>query len=278
MILPHNLYVGIKKILKPFRNFIFRPPYTNKAYNETINPASPAPPPFFETSPEKHIERVSIELSNLCNYSHLHKKCPVSRYTNKKILDSDIFYKVIDELSLLNFSGEVDFHRYNEPMLDKRLFEFIAYVNKKLPGARISILTNGSFLNQEVLKKFEQYKIWLITVSSYTFEEHDQLIKLETSIPYKVYFSHLDDREDIYSRTPINSKKPCFATIRDITVNCYGELSICCLDWQNKCTFGSLRDNSLAELLNSPKFLEVHNDLCNGRRNLEICRRCDWQR
>jgi MoaA/NifB/PqqE/SkfB family radical SAM enzyme len=273
------LYVRVKKILKPFRNYIFRPPYTNKAYDKTIGSAdSVSPPDFTEESPEKHIERVSIELSNLCNYTHLHKKCPVSRYKIKKILESEIFFKVIDELAEYDFNGEIAFHRYNEPMLDRRFYDFLEYVNKKLPQAKIFILTNGSFLNQETLKRLEQYTIFLITVSSYSFKEHDRLSRLQTSIPYRVYYSHLDDREDIYSRKPINSREPCYATLRDITVNCYGDLSICCLDWQNRCTFGSLKDHTLKELLNAPAFLEVHRDLFHGRRNLEICRRCDWQR
>ncbi|MDR2210645.1 MAG: SPASM domain-containing protein [Spirochaetaceae bacterium] len=278
MIISHNLYVKIKKILKPFRNYIFKPPHTNQAYDKTIDPNPPPPPAFAEESLERHISRISIELSNLCNYAHRHKKCPVSWYTEKKILSSEIFFKVVNELAGYGFCGELAFHRYNEPMLDKRLYDFIGYVNKKLPRAKIFILTNGSFLNQETLQKLEQHKIWLITVSSYDFKEHERLSKLQTAIPYRVYFSHLDDREDIYSRRPINSGDPCYATLRDITVNCCGDLSICCLDWRNDYTFGSLKDHSLKELLNSPAFLAVHRDLFQGRRNLEICRRCDWQR
>jgi MoaA/NifB/PqqE/SkfB family radical SAM enzyme len=278
MIIPHGLYTKIKKILKPFRNYIFRPPFVNAAYNEKTHSLEGPPPPFFADSLERHISRVSIELSNLCNYSHLHKKCPVSKYTEKKILESKIVYKVLDELAQYGFRGEIAFHRYNEPMIDKRLYDFIEYTNKILPEAKIFILTNGSLLNQETIKKLEQHKIWLLTVSSYTFKEHERLIRLETSIPYRVYFSHLDDREDIYGRSEINSARPCYATIRDITVNCYGDISICCLDWKNRCTFGNMANLTLKEILNSKNFLEVHNDLFHGRRRLEICKRCDWQR
>ena len=277
MIISHDLYVKIKKILKPFRNYIFKPPFTNESYN-TMNKPAETPPSFCQDSLEKHIMRVSIELSNICNYTHIHKKCPVSRYKTKKILETEIVHKILDELALYNFCGEIDFHRYNEPMIDKRLFDFIEYTNKVLPNAKISILTNGSLLNQEVMEKLEKYNIWLLTVSSYTFKEHNRLIKLKTSIPYKVYYSHLDDREDIYSRKEINSVMPCYATLRDITVNCFGDVSICCLDWQNRFIFGNVSSQSLKEILNSETFLKVHSDLFNGKRNLEICKRCDWQR
>ena len=277
MIISHGLYVKIKKLLKPFRNYIFKPPFTNEAYNRSIK-LQEEPPPFYQDSLEKHITRVSIELSNLCNYAHIHKKCPVSRYEHKKTLETEIVYKVLDELAEYDFSGEIDFHRYNEPMLDKRLFDFIERTNKVLPKANISILTNGFFLDQEILEKLEKYKIWLLTVSSYTFKEHERLIKLKTAIPYKVYYSHLDDREDIYGRNEINSALPCFATIRDVTINCYGDVSICCLDWRNRFTFGNLSSKTLKEILNSPAYLEVHKDLFLGKRKLEICKRCDWQR
>ena len=277
MIISHNFYVKIKKILKPFRNYIFKPPFTNAAYNQHIQPSG-SPPPFFSDSLEKHITRVSFEISNMCNYTSIHKKCPVSQYKNKKLLETATVHKVLDELAQYNFCGEIDFHRYNEPMIDKRLFDFIEYTNKVLPNAKISILTNGSLLNQEVLKKLEQYKIWLITVSSYTFKEHKRLIKLKTSIPYKVYYSHLDDREDIYTRGEINSTLPCYATIRDITVNCNGDVSICCLDWRNSFTFGNAASQTLKEIFNSEAFLDVHRNLFNGKRTLGICKRCDWQR
>ena len=277
MLISHNFYVKIKKLLKPFRSLIFKPPFTNDAYNQNIK-LTDTPPSFCRDSLEKHIMRVSIELSNCCNYANIHKKCPVSRYEQKKVMETEIVHKVLDELAQYNFSGEIDFHRYNEPMIDKRLFDFIEYTNNVLPNARISILTNGFFLNQEVMEKLEKYNIWLITVSSYTFKEHERLIKLKTTIPYKVYYSHLDDREDIYSRKEINSTVPCFATLRDVTVNCFGDVSICCLDWQNLFTFGNISSNTLKEILNSEQFLKVHNDLFNGKRNLDICKRCDWQR
>jgi len=278
MIISHNFYVKIKKILKPFRSFIFKPPFYNEEFKKYISEKPEDPPPFHNESLELHIKRVSLELSNMCNYTKIHKKCPVSRYKEKKTLETGLVHKVLDELSQYNFSGEIDFHRYNEPMIDKRLFDFFEYTNKVLPNAKISLLTNGFFLNQEVLNKLENYKIWLITVSSYTFKEHDRLIKLKTNIPYKVYYSNLDDREDIYSRKEINSALPCYATIRDVTVNCFGDVSICCLDWQNRFTFGNISSQSLKEILNSEKFLKVHRELFHGNRTFEICKRCDWQR
>ena len=232
-----------------------------------------------QDSLERHIKRISFEISNTCNYTKIHPECPVSWYGDKLTLKKEVLFKIIDELSLYDYSGFIAFHRYNEPMINKeRLFSYIKYVNQKLPDAKIVILTNGSYLFQEDLERFEDYKIWSISVSSYTKEEHYRLKKLVTKIPYQVFYSLLDDRESIYTREPIDLNVPCFATIRDITVNVYGQVSLCCYDWDNQVVFGDLNRQSLKEVLNSDGFLTAHKDLTNGRRNYEICKRCNTYR
>jgi FkbM family methyltransferase len=228
---------------------------------------------------ERHVQRVSFEISNLCNYSNIHKLCPVSWYKVKKNIDPEIVYKVIDELIDLKYDGFIAFHRYNEPLLNKELlFKYIEYTNKMLPDAKIIILTNGYYLYQEDLNRLENCKIYRVGVSSYNRKEHERLIRLNTIIPYGVFYAKLDDRQSIYTREPKGLTLPCYATIRDITINCHGQVSICCLDWDNKEIFGDLHKNTLKEVLNSERFLQVHNELIKGERNLEICKRCDWQR
>lgn len=224
------------------------------------------------------INRVSFELSNLCNYSNIHKKCPTSCYKEKVILPSSVVYKVIDELATVNFDGVIAFHRYNEPLIDPRLFDFIEFANKKLPNAKILILTNGFYLTQELLDELNNYNIWCIAVSSYSLKEHGRLIKLKTDIPYYVFFSLLDDRECIYDRGEKHCNKPCTAPLSDINIACTGVVNLCCLDWQNRFNFGSLHDLSLTEIINSEKFIKTCENLRNSKRVLAICKRCDWNR
>ena len=260
--------------------------YTNNAW-DSLNgfgpypDSQPAVDPDISDGLEKHIQRVSFEISNLCNYSSIHKNCPVSWYKLKHKLDSEIVYKVINELANFHesWNGFIAFHRYNEPLLNKELLcTYIEYVNKILPNAKIFILTNGYYLYQEDLVKFEQYKIYCIVVSSYNHQEHNRLIKLQTSIPYQVFHSELDDRKNIYTREPYNLELPCFPFLRDLTINCYGQLSLCCLDWDNQVVFGDLYESTLTEILNSDKLVQIYKELIRGERKLDICKRCNWQR
>ena len=53
----------------------------------------------------KHTNRVSIELSNLCNYSMIHKKCPINRIKKPVILPSKVVYSVFNTLKKYDFHG-----------------------------------------------------------------------------------------------------------------------------------------------------------------------------
>lgn len=226
----------------------------------------------------KKIRRISFELSNICNYSYLHKKCPTSCMKTKIILPSEVVYKTIDELAEIGFDGVIAFHRYNEPLIDPRLFMFIEYVNKKLPEAKILILTNGFYLTQDMLNALEKYKLWCIVVSSYSLKEHERISNLNTTIPLRVFFSVLDDRQFIYDDKEKECSAPCLAPLNDFTINCEGEVNLCCLDFDNRFNFGNLKEKTLKEIVESEKFLDCYNNLQAGKRTLEICKRCNWVR
>lgn len=225
------------------------------------------------------VKRVSFQLSNMCNYTHLHKKCPVAHYTEKKVLSSEIIYKVIDELVLWNFSGIIGFHRYNEPLMDPRLFMFMQLVNMKLPNAQIHILTNGSYLTQEILDSLAMINNCCVNISSYSHNEHKRLIKLTTSMPYCVFPSFFDDRENIYDCPLKNIKSPCYAPLRETIITCEGKVGLCCLDWQDRFTFGNLNTQTLSQIINSQKLIDFHKKLVNAERCASsICQRCDLLR
>jgi len=226
-----------------------------------------------------HVTGVNIEISNTCNLAHLHSECPCSWYTKKFVLDKAIVFKVIDSLASVKFNGKMMFSRYNEPMLNKhRLYEFVEYTNCKIPNAKIQLLTNGTLLNQNDIVQLEKFKIHTLAITAYDKNTYNRLAQIKTKLPVRIFKGKLDDRENIYTRKPLNCIKPCYATIRDVTINSQGQVSLCCLDWDNRETFGDLHINSLQEILNSPRFLETHKKLTHGERFLEICKRCDWQR
>ena len=59
----------------------------------------------------------------------------------------ETFNKIIKQLEAIKFSGIVNYHFYNEPLLDKRIFEIIDYAQKC--GLKVYMITNGLLLNEQ---------------------------------------------------------------------------------------------------------------------------------
>ncbi len=224
------------------------------------------------------VRAVFFELSNQCNYTHIHPMCPTSCQKKKRTLSSEIYYKVISELADVGFSGVISFHRYNEPLIDPRLGTFIRYASEKLPCAHLRVLTNGCFLTQEIADALIDEGLSWLECSAYSVFEYERLVDLHVPIPYYVFVSILDERLELYASEVLHLKKACYAPLNDITITCDGQLGLCCLDWKDSCNFGSLKTSKLTDLLDGITYQTVFSNLAAGSRNLDICSRCDWAR
>lgn len=232
----------------------------------------------FEKPLLNQVQRVSFELSNLCNYSAAHKKCPASRVTAKKTLPTEVVVKVLAEMSAIGYSGVFAFHRYNEPLMDPRLFTLIEKAKGACPESKVLILSNGFYLTQTMADELSALGVGILAVSAYSRSEFERLSSLQVKIPYRVFCSVLDDREDIYSGTPLDLKAGCLAPLRDLTVSVDGKIVLCCLDWQNRYEFGDLNRFSLSEIINGSDFIDRARELSQSGRTLDICRRCSMSR
>lgn len=222
------------------------------------------------------VRTIYIGLSNICNYSHIHEKCPLHNQKEKMILPSHLVYKLIDELDDINYQGLIAFHLYNEPLADRRLFDFISYVKSKEKSLKIFILTNGYYLDQELADKLYDYGIYKLEVSAYTREEYERLKKLNVKVPYRVSCQELDSRLNIYDSVITNIKVPCYLPLTDIAINCNGDIILCCLDWKGEYVFGSLVHDSLLAVLDKRERSEIYKKLSRGERIFPICRRCTF--
>lgn len=220
------------------------------------------------------IQRISFELSNICNYSSCHKKCPASNVTEPKILSTAVISKVLTELATIRYSGVIAFHRYNEPLIDPRLFSLIQLSKQVCSESKILILTNGFYLTQQMADELDGLDIWVLAVSAYSNKEFKRLSAIRCRHPYKVFFSKLDNRQDIYTSKPLDLPSSCLAPLRDLTINAAGKLSLCCMDWQNKYEFGDVSNQMLSDIISSPECLQVAEELGRSVRRLDICRRC----
>lgn len=230
----------------------------------------------------KYTNRISIELSNLCNYSKMHKKCPLNRNNGeKKILSLDTIKKIIDEVSENDFSGVIAFHTYNEPLIDPRLFYIIDLVKSKCKKAKIFLLSNGFYFNQTMANELVGIGVDRIDITAYTPKDFEDLKKITIPIPYSIFPSFnpdsLDDRLCIYDKSALTDKniiKPCYNILNDIIITSDAKISLCCLDWDRRHCFGNLNKQSIKNVILETGIYEDFKKIASGNRERKICKNC----
>lgn len=102
---------------------------------------------------------VEIENNSFCN-----RKCVycinnyIDRLSENHIMQEELFKKIINELSSIDYDRELTFHRYNEPFYEKNdmILERISYARRKLPKATLETSSNGDYLDAEYVRKIKE--------------------------------------------------------------------------------------------------------------------------
>ncbi len=226
-----------------------------------------------------NITEYAIQLSNLCNYAFIHTKCPANSVSEKIIMSSDLFHKIIDDLSANQFKGTICFHLYNEPMIDPRLFQFIQYINHAMPEAEVEVYTNGYYLNQTMASELVDAGTTIIICTAYNENEFDRLSSLNVECAFRVFRGILDDRLDRYS-APDNgapNQSKCRTMITQTPIFPDGDVGYCCMDYKKSVVFGNVNNGSLKDCIQNEKAIQLQKSLLNGDRSVNsLCTNCGW--
>ena len=236
-----------------------------------------------------HIE---IETYNRCN--GVCDFCPVSvqwESRPKQKMEIGLFYKIIDELSELDYSGRLALFSNNEPLLDDRILEMRSYARRKVPKARMHLYTNGTLLTLEKFIKLMEYLDELI-IDNYNqelklipnvekikgyCEEHPELIKKVTISlrkPKEVLATRGGDAPN--RKNQISYKNTtCVNPFVQMIVRPDGKVSLCCNDPLGRNTLGDLKKNSLTDVWYGEEFMKVRAAIEKGRQFWPHCEYCD---
>lgn len=222
---------------------------------------------------------ISFEINNDCNMKHLHRECPINtrKYRKKeKTLTSKIIIECINQAKDMNFNGYITFHNYNEPLISKE--EMLSVIDR-LPQEKYLLWTNGLLLDRDMKKNEFLKKFKLIYISCY-HPGHMAFFKEIQAFHGRVHIEEikLDDRLDIYSREPdniIGCKRPLF----DLPIDHYGNVHLCCFDWNNEYEIGNIFYSSLKDIIHSDRYQKL---LASSEKRLldlnscpVICKRCN---
>jgi MoaA/NifB/PqqE/SkfB family radical SAM enzyme len=88
-----------------------------------------------------------IDITNRCNAKCVW--CPNPDLTNVGAMDMDLYRKIIDDYG--SRGGVITFGTFGEPLMDKHMKERIEYIKLYPKIHKIEILTNGFFLNENIV-------------------------------------------------------------------------------------------------------------------------------
>jgi 2-deoxy-scyllo-inosamine dehydrogenase (SAM-dependent)/8-amino-3,8-dideoxy-alpha-D-manno-octulosonate transaminase len=199
-------------------------------------------------------------------------------------MDERLFYKIIDELGSINYAGRISPHFYGEPLLDKRIFNFISYIRKKCPYSYIRFSSNGDLLTEDIFKKLISSGLDMIFVTNYDDQPKPELIGLTKKYPKNISYRDFKD-VSVVNRAGVliankknkNIEKACLRPSNQLVVNWKGNVILCCNDYYEKYIFGNLNKQSVLDVWNSDKFNKYRKLLLeeSNRKKIDICKNCD---
>jgi radical SAM protein with 4Fe4S-binding SPASM domain len=103
------------------------------------------------------VRQINVETSTQCN-----RRCAYcSNATNDRrsanvFMDDAVFERLVTELQSIDYNGLLTFVGYNEPLMHfENLEQRIAFARSRLPHARLTIFSNGDYLDSDMLKALE---------------------------------------------------------------------------------------------------------------------------
>lgn len=226
---------------------------------------------------------INIETHGFCN-----RKCEFC-YNNSEFPDREegkmprnLCYKVIDELSNLNYTGRIYFHFFNEPLLDERLPEIISYTRDKCPYSYIRFSSNGDKLTETMLKKLINRGLDKILITNCDNNVRKELLNLSLKYPEYVRYRNWKDL-NFFNRFNMKFKKvnpnidaPCYRPFIQLIINWKGDAVLCCNDYYGNYTIGNIKEKSIVEIWRGKKIAKYRKILSNkeGRNKIEICKEC----
>lgn len=205
-------------------------------------------------------------------------------------MSEKLFYKIISDLREINFNGRLSFFLNGEPLLDKRLSEWISVAKKSCPESFTFIITNGDLLTYENVIELLNSGLDAIKVNTYDDTAFTNAAEIIRRMPPELSkrILHLDysKKTDWTSRggtVPFGFKRNgngtvCPRPFRQFYITTSGLVAQCCSDALNRHIMGDMKTQGLLEIWNGEPFQKVRNSLLGKGELNDLCKVCDLER
>lgn len=210
-------------------------------------------------------------------------------------MDDAIVYGILDQLGHLNYGKKLTFHFYNEPLLDRRIYEFADYAAKMVPSAFRLLTTNGDLLDSERLRYLLDGRVSKVAVSAHDKETFVRFTKMKNALDEKErsrleirqYFrvgegkhaaritnraGNIDLDAGGYSSDEVVEAGPHGCNRIELNIDYQGDVHPCCMDFSGEYVLGNVCQESLLDIWRSN--IRHFKDHFTGNYTKAVCFKC----
>ena len=154
----------------------------------TVQPTSKRFPGRFGELVKFPLQRVHIELTNVCNFDCTF--CPKQEMTRHyEYMDFEKVCGIIDEIAEYNMAEKITFHVMGEPFMHPRFFEILDYAAQL--GVKTGITTNGTYLDEDQAIKLEKVTASQVNISLQTPDEESYKTRKARRMKFDEYHNRI---------------------------------------------------------------------------------------
>ncbi|MBC8382685.1 MAG: SPASM domain-containing protein [Candidatus Cloacimonetes bacterium] len=221
-------------------------------------------------------------------YGYCNRSCefcfnnPKFPQREKGIMSASLWKKIINELSEIHYYGRISPHFFGEPLLDKKLSEYVRYAREKCPNSYILIVSNGDLLDKDKLLELIDSGVNKLYITNYDDQLRPIIQHLVETYPaYIAVRQYTDfykiDRAGMIFERKSSIQKPCLSLFGQLVINWKGEVVLCCMDYYAEYVFGNVKDGKIIDIWRGEKISNYRKKLIKGLRDsIEICEFCDY--
>lgn len=246
----------------------------------------------------KIFNEIEFETLSYCNRKcHYCPNIDFERFgeDNDFFMKEEVFKTLIEQLKNISWSGRIAPHLYGEPMSDPRLARWMKHAKDNLPGSTVKIVTNGDYLNHNTYAELIDSGVDVIYLSKHSkrfkkkcIELLDSLSKEEIDKNFVITDFYTDFKSedqsqftnrggDIDLKEKAVSKKSQPINCGYVTypvINTYGDIILCCQDFQNNYVCGNIMERSIDEIWFDPENIRLRKRIFKYKFDLKICQDC----
>lgn len=121
------------------------------------------------------VHLVEIEVFSFCNRKCWF--CPnsiIDRHSVNYYMDEKIYLKILNDLRMIGYQGQISFSRFNEPFADPIIFKRIEQARENVPKAVLIANTNGDYLTRSNLDFLAQMGFGCLNVQVYPNQREEE--------------------------------------------------------------------------------------------------------